>query len=452
MNKKAFCTNIAHFMNGSVRLPTSIIDLKGNAGQTDIESRMKARIRPMTLMKAYPFVRPLPVKDRWCVHSYYTISPYAPDHSGRLLLAGGDLDRNVGEVLVLSGDGEVLDRFGKTSLNSSFYHTGWWQTWSPDGRYVYYQGGSLNKPQIVRRELESGKEHVMEGDMEGAPPTGEPLLSGLLGMLYAAGYGGDGRFQPELAPVPFMERGRHGLFRYSFDTGERTLALSTADILERHPDWDRLRQSDKEIKEKCGDGLTLMSYCVRWSPDGSRLLFYFGNHCVDRRRGEPKLTYVFTADRELKDIRLALDLSYGTPGLHWSWHPDGERLVGYGPDPEDRSCMCLAEVRYDGTAYRKISSHRSGGHPSVSPTNGHLLVTDTYTNPGEVQFIDSRSGEVLRSLSLPRVLGDKEPPGRNPYRVCLHPVFSRDGRKLLVNTLSGRHAVVCEVDVEEALR
>lgn len=400
----------------------------------------------------YPFVRPIPVPGRWCVHSYYTLSPYAPDGSGRLLLAGGDLDNQTGEVLIVSTKGEVLDRFGQTALHSGFFHTGLWQTWSPDCRYVYYQSGSLDRPSIGRREISTGEERTLSGDMEGAPPFGEPIISGLMGMLYAAGYGSD-KFQPELAPVPFQHRHEHGLFQYSFGANSQTLRLNVSDILERHPDRDRLLQSDQEMKMRWGsdDGLTLMSYCVRWNADGSRLLFYFGNHCVVKDRGEPRLAYVFTADRELKELHLAVDLSYGKPGVHWSWHPDGEHLIGYGPDP-DNGRLCLAQVRYDGSDYKKISKHASGGHPSISPANYNLLVTDTGGIPGEVLFIDVRTDQVIRSLFLPRVLGEKEPGGRNRFRVCHHPVFSPDGTKLILNTMPDEHAVVCEIDVAEALR
>lgn len=135
----------------------------------------------------HPSIRPIPIQDRWCVHSYYTLSPYAPDGSGRILLAGGDLENHTGEVLVVSPKGEVLDRFGQTALHSGFFHTGLWQTWSPDGKYVYYQSRTFNQPRIIRRELRTGEELTMEGDMEGAPPFGEPIISGLMGMLYAAG-------------------------------------------------------------------------------------------------------------------------------------------------------------------------------------------------------------------------------------------------------------------------
>lgn len=394
-------------------------------------------------------LRPLPVPDRWCVHSYYTVCPYAPDGSGRLLVAGADLERGYGEVIVLSRSGVVIDRFGEGPVNAGFYHTGFWQTWGPEARFVYYQRGDSAAPAIVRRELASGQEVVIEGDAEGAPPDGEPLVSGLMGMLYAAGFG-SGRYRPEAAPVPFQARDRHGLFEYTFDPPARALRLNVAEIMARHPKRDDILKADREIKRRlgAGDGLTLMAYCVRWNPDGSRLLFYFGNHTVRHMvpaRGEPKLAYVFTADRDFNELHLALDLGFGKPGVHWSWHPDGEHLIGYGPDPDDESKLCLSQVRYDGSDYRRLSRHASGGHPSLSPADYNLLVTDdTRKNPGEVCFIDIRRDRVIKCVELPRVYGAAEPVGRNPRRVCHHPVFDREGRKILVNSLPGRHAVVCE--------
>ncbi|MBW7453106.1 hypothetical protein ACFOLF_03525 [Paenibacillus sepulcri] len=406
----------------------------------------------LTGMPELSSIRPIPVQDRWCVHAYYTISPYAPDGSGLLLLAGGDLDNGLGEVLVVSSDGEVVDRFGQTALHAGFFHTGLWQSWSPDGRFVYYQSGTLNQPLIVRRELKTGEERILEGDMEGVPPRGEPIISGLMGMLYAAGYG-TGVYEPALSPVPFQRRGEHGLFRFSFDPDRASLVMSTDDILKKHPRLDRLMHSELELRQKLGDeeGLTLMCYCVRWNADSSRFLFYFGNHCVDAGREEPRLAYVFTSDQDMRDVHLALDLSYDRSGVHWSWHPDGEHLIGYGQDPDDRAKLCVAQVRYDGSGYRKISKHNSGGHPSISPTDYNLLVTDTGGIPGEVVFIDLQTDTVMKSLFLPRTLGESEISGRNPHRVCHHPVFSRDGSRVLVNTLPGRLAVVDEIDVARLL-
>lgn len=389
--------------------------------------------------------RSFPIDQRWTLHSYYTLCPYAPDGSGRILAAGADLEKGTGEVLVLSSEGAVLDRFGSHALDGSFYHTGWWQTWSPDCRYVYYQAGSLREPRIGRRDLLTGADAFASGDMEGAPPTGEPILSGLLGMLYAAGYG-DGVYKPEQAPVPFQQRDRHGIFETSFDGRPPQLRLSVEQIVDQHPHRDKLLASDRDIRNRHGDGLTLMAYCVRWAPDGSRFLFFFGNHCVAKERKEPKITYVMTADRSLNDIRIAMDLSYDRRGVHWSWQPDCQRLIGYGPRLDGSDKTCLAEVNADGTDYRKLSDHRSGGHPSVSPSDDDLIVTDEgVPGGGAVVFISRATGAEIHRVELPKFIGDHESPGRNALRVCHHPVFNRSGDRVLCNSLPGRDAQLVEL-------
>lgn len=395
-------------------------------------------------------VTQIPVPHRWCVHSYYTLCPYAPDGSGRFLIAGADPDSGFGEVMVLSSKGEVLDRFGWQPVIPSFWHTGFWQSWSPDSRYVYYQSGTMLRPVSVRRELQTGREVRVEGDLEGIPPSGEPGLSCSHGLLYAAGYG-DGKWKPEEAPVPFLERERHGMSQVSFDPPSESLILTTQQILDQHPDRDRLLRADAQMRSRLGEGegLTLMTYCVRWNRQGTRFLFYFGNHCVVAGRGEPKLSYVFTADRSLQDIHLALDLSFGRRGSHWGWQPDGETLIGYGPKPDGAAGTCIAEVRCDGSRYQRIADHSTGyggRHPSVSPADPDLIVTDEITaTGGAVVFFSRRTQAEVGRVVLPKFRGAKEPPGRNPQRVCHHPVFAPDGKRVLCNTLPGREAAMAEI-------
>lgn len=402
----------------------------------------------MTTVSFESTFRPLPVADRWCVHGYYTLCPYAPDGSGRILVAGANLESNEGEVIILSKEGAVLDRFGSNPLHTGFYHTGWWQTWSPCARYVTFQGGTLKEPLIRRRDLLTGQDVEMEGDMEGAPPAGGPILSGLMGMMYAAGYGGGG-YQPDQAPAPFQARDQHGLFEYTLDPPKRTLRLTVQEILDSHRDRDWLLRVDREIAQRLGpgEGATLMVYCVRWSPDGSRLLFYFGNHCVDPKRGEPRIAYIMTSDRSLGQIHVAMNLSERSGG-HWSWQPGSESLIGYGPNPEQLKETCLVECRFDGTQHRKLSNHKSGGHSSVSPADPDLIVTDAGTpNGGEVVWISRKSGEIIRRHGLPKSIDGPNQGGRNPYRVCLHPVFHPSGERILVNHLPARHAAVAEIGI-----
>ena len=257
-------------------------------------------------------IKKIEIPDKWLLHSYYTLCPYAPDDSGRILAAGVDIDSGIGNVFILGTDGEILDQFGEHQAEAGFYHTGFWQTWSPDCRYVYFQSGSLAVPTITRRELGTGIEITLSGDAEGAPPDGEPVVSGLMGMLYAAGYG-YGTYNPNIAPVPFEKRDEHGIFEYDFDTESQLMRLSINDILDCYPGKADLLEIDRELsrKNRTAAGLTLMAYCVRWSHDAQRLVFYFGNHCVVKERGEPKVACLFTCNRDFTDLRLALDLSKG---------------------------------------------------------------------------------------------------------------------------------------------
>lgn len=392
-------------------------------------------------------VRTFPVPNRWCLHSYYSLCPYAPDGSGRILASGVDQDAGVGEVLVLSAEGDVLQRFGNLPPSSSFWHTGFWQSWSPNAESVYFQSGSFDTAQVTRRDLATHREESMPGDVEGFPPSGEPAFACSHGMLYAAGYG-DGRYKPEASPIPFQARDSHGIFRLSLRPPSHTMLLTTGQILDRHPQRDRIRRADREIAERLGpgEGLTLMTYCVRWNRAGTRCLFFFGNHRVARERGEPKITTIFTADRNLENIRPVVDLSFGRRGVHWAWQGDGEHLIGYGPHPDRSDRLCLAEVRHDGTGYRMVSEHHSGGHPSTSPVDPDLIVTDEpIPGKGAVVFLSKKTGGEVGRVELAKYHGTSEPPGRNPHRVCHHPVFNHVGDRVLCNSLPGRNAVLTEI-------
>lgn len=390
------------------------------------------------------------IKDRWTIHSYYTLCPYAPDGSGRILASGCDLQTGYGSVYILDANGSVIDCFGTQKVSASFFHTGLWASWGPDANEVYFSASNGNPltPKFGAYNLSTGKIEYGDGDLEGISILGEPFFYGMHGMLYAAGYG-DGTMHPEQSPIPFAERNHHGLFGITQRPFSNRLYYTTEELLSLFPNQEQFRKDDQRFQEL--GGLTMMVYCVRYSRDGKRLLFHVGNHCVDRSRGEPKLMAIYTADRDLKNIHLALDLSYGKNGVHWSWHPDGEHLIGYGPNPNsDGHEMCLAQVRYDGTDYRMISNHRSGGHPSVSPADDRICVTDEVIDgQGYVTFLNTQTGKILDRIALPKYSKNPReiPRGRNRFFVCHHPVFNWDGSKLLCNQLPNQNASLIELDM-----
>lgn len=370
-----------------------------------------------------------------------------------MLLAAANIDKDTAQVMVIDADGKTLNVLAPQAPTESFWHTGFWQCWSSCGNFVYYQSGTISRPLTIRQELSSGEKIELEGDLEGMRPSGEPGYSCYHGMLYAAGYGDD-EWKPEISPVPFLSREKHGIFLMNFNKRETRPVLTVAQLLAIHPEKDRLSIEEKNLQERLGqnEGLTLMCYCVRWNPQGTRLLFYFGNHCVAKSRKEPRIAYIFTADADLNNLTLALDLSFDKAGVHWGWQPCGEKLIGYGPR-SDGNGMQLAEVSYDGSGYAWLSDHASGGHPSVSPTNPDLIVTDEGgPKHGNIVFISRSTGKVIHREPMAKFLGDSEPEGRNPMRVCHHPIFNEEGDTVLCNSLPSKNACLVLLKLPKKLR
>ena len=179
------------------------------------------------------------------------------------------------------------------------------------------------------------------------------------------------------------------------------------------------------------------------------MLFHFGNHNVDKSRGEGRICYLFTAKHDLSDIRLVLNTGDGKVGVHFGWHPDGEHLIGYYTHPDAGGKLALCQVRYDGTDLRIISRHDSGGHPSISPIDDRLLITDEYGKRGRMLAIDLTDDSVICDWKLPRTYGESVPAGRNPQLLDHHPVFTPDGKHIIFNALPDQNGAVYIIPAPE---
>jgi hypothetical protein len=115
----------------------------------------------------------------------------------------------------------------------------------------------------------------------------------------------------------------------------------------------------------------------------------------------------------------------------------------------------MASVHRDGTNFRVITREAGyGGHPSKSPC-ADIYVNDSArtaadgSRVGTVSFYDA-SGCELSTMEFPRYNdeGFGIPRGRNRHFVCHHPVFNADGTRVLFNTLPGKNAELCEMEIE----
>ena len=107
-------------------------------------------------------LRTIKLPGLWALHSYYTLPPWAPDNSGRLLLAGVDLATREGEVFVVGKDGEIEERFGRHAVESDFFHTGFWQSWSPDGREIAFVSDETGVPKINIISIDGRNRRVLK--------------------------------------------------------------------------------------------------------------------------------------------------------------------------------------------------------------------------------------------------------------------------------------------------
>ena len=373
------------------------------------------------------------VPGQWTISSYYTLSPVAPDGSGRITLAACDLKTKICSVYILDANGNITDNFGHRKAESMFFHTGCWESWSPDCRYVYYQSGTLTQPSVSRYDIETKKSITIQGvDLEGAPSFGEPSLGGLPGMLYGAGYGYN-VYNPDLCPVPFEERDKHGIFEFSFDGSEPKLAYSVNDFLSFHPMRDELLALDNELKNKYNRvcGLSLMAYCVRFSPNGKHFLVYFGNHCVVPERNEPRISHVFYGHTGSKELHFALDVS--GKGCHWSIQDNGQ-LIGFTRADEDTRMHIYIFDPESKQLTRVATPEFGGGHPSLSPINPRLCVNDEQGSAA-VRLWDAETQSIVDSINLQCWATGYVPKGmvRDENRCCHHPRFTPDGKYILSN-------------------
>ena len=220
-------------------------------------------------------------------------------------------------------------------------------------------------PRVTLYDITNGRDYTIDADMEGTPSNSDRFMYGCRDVL-RRGYA-DGCYHPELSPIPFAARDRHGLFRASVKENSNELVISVERLLDIHPRREELLKSDLEVD----GGLTLMVYCARYDRIGRHIMFHFGNHCTDKRRGEPKVMSLYTADCDadgnISNLHCALDMSYDGDGVHWSWANDRSLLGYYNYNGKG----VLAGIDADGQNLRILSDGTPyGGHPSYRRATG----------------------------------------------------------------------------------
>jgi hypothetical protein len=259
--------------------------------------------------------------------------------------------------------------------------------------------------------VKTGESRMLPRPVYSVSPDGQKAYTYDFERVGFRGYGYDGieaAYKDKAAPE------ETGVYLMDMNTGESELIISLARI-------SALREPDPYPAEKYG-----ILYFVQgeWNPSGERFMV-FSRRSREKRNWRGTLgTIVFTSDDKGEDImRVDRDLS------HYLWRDDTSMLFwvkdGY------------YVYKDDGMASRTLLFNAPNGHQTYLPGN-EWLITDTYPDKKTtikqlyLFHIPTKSFVPLARLKTP------EPyPRSTEFRNDLHPRISRDGRKIIVDSVHG---------------
>ena len=311
-------------------------------------------------------------------------------------------------------------------------HLNWSPSWSPDGRHLYFssdRGGTMNLWRVPVDER--------SGEVEGEP---EPITtpapwSGLLSfskngkqIVYATDEGKSNlekiAFDPAGATVSGEPRAvtqgsREVRIGEVSPDGQRIAFQTSApreDLFVVNTDGSDLRQlTDDDFKDRV----------PRWSPDGSRILFYSnrsgryeawairpdgsGLEQLTRTTGEPLFSPIWSPDGKrilcsrgfegavLVDLtqpierRIPVPLPASRPAAFnaSSWSPDGKRLAG------NLEALGIDVYSFESGAIERLSDR--GRNPVWLRDNRTIL----YLDEGKIFALDSRTRKTWPVLAPP---------------------------------------------------
>lgn len=311
--------------------------------------------------------------------------------------------------------------------------------WGADDDTLFFNDVQQGVPVGIRLNLKTGERKILNGTIYGLDPKRRFSFSPNLDFINAGipGYGvPENIFAPKRQPVSVNEN--DGIWRTCLRTGETSLFLSLKQLVDALPVESRL------------DGGDYYAFNTKINQQGTRGFVVIFSKNVPGRAGWPP--QLMTFDIEGGNVSLAMpDALWKHGGHHPSWAPDGEHITMNLRSKGER--MRFVKFRYDGRDLVELCSGAiGGGHPSLHPS-GDFLLTDAYVSE---PFIDKEGRVPLRLLSTSDGRDDplcwvntKRLDG--PRRIDPHPVWSRDGSKVIFNGVVNGMRQVMIADVRGVL-
>lgn len=367
---------------------------------------------------------------------YYDTTPFGPQD--RLVLAVRRPAAAGGQAAGSSLELGVYDlEDPRPSFRGFAESTAWcWQQacrlqWWRDGedRCVLYNRSRNGRHEAVVQDIETGTLHSVF-DRAFYSVTGDGRWAASLNFArlqrLRPGYGYDDiedPFESDVCPAA------DGLWLVDLESGESRLLLSLAEIAADQPVGSM--QGAKHYFNH-----------LLWSPGGSRLFFLHLWQTPQGRRYSRAFVW---------------EMATGKPRFlgakdHFShhWWVDEDRLLAYSTHGDTGRQYHLYDIPA-GTRQTLSPAHLTeDGHPSVSPANSRLMVTDTYPDRSLEQHLllfDMVGKQLLRLgrfFSPPKFRGEK--------RCDLHPRWSRLGNRIAFDSAHRGERRLCVLEIDALLQ
>ncbi len=226
-----------------------------------------------------------------------------------------------------------------------------------------------------------------------------------------------------------------GIWKMDLQTGERHMLFSFADVA--------------AIPEPGGfpAGVKHWFNHLIVSPDSSRFLFL---HRWQREAGKSSwFTRLLTANADGSDLHV---VNHSPMTSHLVWR-DPKHIIAYAAQPKLGNNVYLFEDKGNNVEVCGKGKFTSGDtHISFIPnTNSKWVLNDSYPQGKErIQTVFLLNLETGQRIDLGKYPSPKEYTGE--WRTDLHPRYSRDGKKVLIDTCCFGGRQICLINIEGLIK
>ena len=320
--------------------------------------------------------------------------------------------------------GENYNTFVPLAVTKSFnWQQGCFSQWIGKKKEFIYN--SFDAGRNISIVMDADGKEIRRFDLPAAAvsPDGKYMLSYNFNRLaiYAPGYGYEnGTDEDAGIKIPT----RHGLSLVNIETGEKKELFTVADIAAFQPD------------RAMNDAFHFFTHCL-FSPSGKRFVFY--------HRSIRDMNFVHTR-------MISCDLDGGNKFIfsadgwvsHIGWKDD-KRILAYCRTKKFGDAYTLFEDQSDN--YEPVGKNvfTSDGHPSFSPADNSIFITDTYPDRyrlSSLMLYDCKTGTRTDLAKLKQPLQF-----RNELRCDLHPRWNRAGTMVCFDSAHSGMRSLCTIDI-----